>query len=276
MQSWKRFGFVAVAAVFAITGGVAWAKATGSGPPVRPGPMPVSNPEPEDIGGGITESKSVAIAPCRIVDTRLAGGVVAAGSTRTFAVRGSGAKFAAQGGKANGCGVAGAATSVEATITAVGPTGAGFLRAWPTNQSEPTATFLNYSGPNISSTGNLAVCNSLCSGGDLKVQAASHATHVVIDVVGYSVKPLAARIASDGSIVLASRVASVTHDNVGNYHVTFDRNIEKCVPTATVWNTGRVTALIIGAVGARLDLYIEDTASPYPGIDAGFSVVEDC
>src|SRR5437773_6789195 len=43
------------------------------------------------------------VPPCRIIDTRLAGGLIPAGGTRSF--RATGAGFAGQGGIAGSCGV---------------------------------------------------------------------------------------------------------------------------------------------------------------------------
>ena len=42
------------------------------------------------------------LTPCRIIDTRVAGGAIAAGATRDFLVTGT--SFASQGGSATGCG----------------------------------------------------------------------------------------------------------------------------------------------------------------------------
>ena len=50
------------------------------------------------------DSTFVPIAPCRIVDTLLAGGALGNGVTRTFYVGGT-TNFTAQGGKPGGCGI---------------------------------------------------------------------------------------------------------------------------------------------------------------------------
>src|SRR4051812_43544521 len=57
------------------------------------------------------ESKSTPIPPCRIVDTRHAGGKLVAGAPRGFIAAGT-AGFDAQGGAVNGCGVPKAATAI--------------------------------------------------------------------------------------------------------------------------------------------------------------------
>lgn len=83
----------------------------------------------------------VPATPCRVVDTRVAGGQVPANGQRTWQVTGT-TGFAPQGGTA--CGVPTGATAVEATVTAVGPSTTGFLRIWPAGGPVPTATILNY------------------------------------------------------------------------------------------------------------------------------------
>src|SRR4051794_40894311 len=55
------------------------------------------------------ESKFTPIVPCRVVDTRVAGGKLIPGTPRGF-VAANTAGFPAQGGTINGCGVPAAAT----------------------------------------------------------------------------------------------------------------------------------------------------------------------
>lgn len=123
-------------------------------------------------------SKYLPVTPCRIVDTRAAGGALAAGTSRTWQVPGSNG-FAAQGGRSD-CDIPVGSNAVEAAVTAVGPAGTGFLRAWPADVPAPTATFLNYRGSSITNTGALAVSSI----GQLNAKAFSSSTHVVIDVQG--------------------------------------------------------------------------------------------
>src|SRR5580693_987145 len=93
-----------------------------------------------------------AVAPCRLIDTRVMGGPIAAGSTRTFNVAGVGApgSLASQGGDPNGCPIPGfkngfaQVQSVAINLVAVGPSGPGDLIAWPTDESQPNASVVNY------------------------------------------------------------------------------------------------------------------------------------
>lgn len=127
-----------------------------------------------------------SLAPCRLADTRLAGGAFAAAERRTFVVSDlSGVTIGSQGGNPSGCGVGPSPSSVEISITAVGPTGDGFGRAWPGRQALPNATFINYtSGVSVTNTGTVAVNPSLPDE-QLNVQAFGAGTHLVIDVAGY-------------------------------------------------------------------------------------------
>lgn len=197
-----------------------------------------------DLGNGITESKFVPVAPCRIYDTRNGAGrsPIGAGTFRIAKIRGPedfGGQFAAQGGKAGGCGISPDATSVVATFTAVSPAGTGYLRAWPSGSPEPNATLLNYiRGFNPSNTATVTICNVGCGvASDLRMKAFDASTHVVIDVQGYTIKPLSAVVESSGTLQKGSRVVSTSRPFQGQYLVEFDRPVDGCSYTATVDGT---------------------------------------
>jgi hypothetical protein len=130
------------------------------------------------------------VPPCRIVDTRLAGGSLAAGTQRDMRVTGVGLQF--QGGAVAGCGVpVGPATAAVLNFVAVNPTGPGNLRAWAYSTPPvpaPTASILNYTaGQNIANGIVVPLCDvtaTTCPF-DLRVQADTNNTHLVVDVVGY-------------------------------------------------------------------------------------------
>ena len=124
------------------------------------------------------------MSPCRIVDTRQAGGAFSNREIRDYVVAGSGAAFAAQGGLAGGCGIPDGASAVEASVTAVSPAVGGFFRAWPGDESMPNATFMNMSPRvDITNTGSIAVAAS--GSDDLTVRNFGGSSHYVIDVQGY-------------------------------------------------------------------------------------------
>ncbi len=150
----------------------------------------------------------VPLAPCRVIDTRVsgAGGALVAGTPRTFFVRGPTRDYATtpnQGGSPTGCGIPdltsdvspfqNIAKAVAINIVAVGPAGAGDLRAWPANQTAPNASVINYAvdpGPlNIANGVIVPMCDEVtatpCSTGDITFRADVSGTQLVVDVVGY-------------------------------------------------------------------------------------------
>jgi hypothetical protein len=183
-------------------------------------------------GGGITESKFVAITPCRLVDTRLAGGAISAGASRGFVAEG--VDLASQGGKSGGCGIPHSANAIEATITAVSPAGAGFLRVFPGGEPEPVATFLTYANNNIGNMGTFKI--NMDAPLDFTVKVHTHKTQVLVDVFGYYEPPIAAYVGATAALVSekssravsAARATGYTH---GGYNVTFDRNVSSCLYT---------------------------------------------
>jgi hypothetical protein len=111
----------------------------------------------------------VPIVPCRVLDTRGTGALASAASVDITIVGGT-------------CGVPAAATSVEASISAVTPAGNGFARVWPTGTTPPSGTVLNYSaGKGTTNTGAVAIS----AAGKLTLKNFSGPANYVIDVQGY-------------------------------------------------------------------------------------------
>ena len=77
-------------------------------------------------------SRFVAIAPCRLLDTRATTGAIAAGGT--VDVQATGAR----------CNIPSGASAIAGTVTAVSPNGPGFVAIWPTGAPRPDASALNY------------------------------------------------------------------------------------------------------------------------------------
>jgi hypothetical protein len=186
-----------------------------------------------------SEASYVPITPCRIVDTRMGVGddatPIVNGETRPYYVGGT-FGFAPQGGKSGGCGIPVGAVSIAAVMTAVTPTNAGFIRAWPNGQAEPTATILNYGATSNGTGSNLTI--STTGAIALEVKNYGGPTHLVIDVQGYYAKPLAGMISSSGTPYAgSSRIVSSSRAAAGVYDVVFDRNIRYCTATATVYSS---------------------------------------
>jgi len=127
------------------------------------------------------------VTPCRIIDTRIAGGTIAAGTTRSFLVTGT--NYSTQGGRATGCGVPfGPTTAAVVNFVAVNPGGAGNLRVTPFGSPMPLASIINFTaGVNLANGLVVATCNpsSATCTSDITIQADVSATQLVADVQGY-------------------------------------------------------------------------------------------
>jgi hypothetical protein len=153
------------------------------------------------------------VTPCRIIDTRIAGGAITAGATRNFLVTGT--NYSAQGGKATGCGVPyGPTTAAVVNFVAVNPAGAGNLRVTPFDTTMPLASIINFSAKvNLANGLVVATCNpssATCSS-DITIQADVSATQLVADVQGYY-----QRVATGGVGTALLADAAVTAPKIGS------------------------------------------------------------
>ena len=134
------------------------------------------------------------VTPCRIFDTRASQGgtgPIGTNGTKTFAIWGQNT-YSNQGGKSGNCGVtAGSNTAAVAlSMAVVSPSAAGYLTAYPTGETQPTAATMNFN------TGEVVVSNSAIlkvsqTNGNAALSIfASSSTEVIADVVGYYAKPV--------------------------------------------------------------------------------------
>jgi hypothetical protein len=124
----------------------------------------------------------VAIQPCRVVDTRPASAfpagygppIMAANAIRTFGINSS-----------TQCpGIPSAAQAYSLNFTVTETTGGGDVRAWPTGNPPPTPTSVqNWAAAGVT----LANATIIPAGtsGNIDVQVAGSATHLIIDINGY-------------------------------------------------------------------------------------------
>ena len=142
--------------------------------------------DPFELGDPDKDFVYTPVKPCRIVDTRRAGGKILSGFSRGYYVHGSGAQMSAQGGNAAGCtSPRGEPRAVHMDIVAVNSEGSGFLTVWPIGTSRPNASILNYFPGRSDPIANaFTVKTSFAVGLDIGVYAYK-ATHVVADVMGY-------------------------------------------------------------------------------------------
>ncbi|HEY7304495.1 MAG TPA: hypothetical protein VH601_10295 [Bryobacteraceae bacterium] len=143
---------------------------------------------PDALGDIADDLVFTPIPLCRIVDTRNAGGAIAANTTRNFDVDGS--TFVGQGGVNASCGIPfGVAQAVAMTIHVIQPAANGTLRAWRYLSPQPAGTLMNYAaGQALANTAIVPVFPG--AGPDFSVSPSATA-HVVVDVAGYFAAPVA-------------------------------------------------------------------------------------
>lgn len=233
-------GLVVCTAAF---GSAAFAQQTNSGAEAVAPDAPVGIQAYGDLD---TDTVFVPVAPCRIIDTRIGGGIITAGSTRSFRVTGTG--FTAQGGVAGSCGVpVGGASAAFINFVSVNPAGAGDFRITPFGTPIPLASFLNYAqvpGLNVANGIAADICNAPAAcANDFTIQADVSDSHLVADVLGYwKALPPAGRAQAyitrpTGIEATRSRnFTAVAHPSVGVYCLTAAAgiNLAQTTPLVTV------------------------------------------
>jgi hypothetical protein len=127
------------------------------------------------------------ITPCRIVDTRGAGGVIPAATSRVF--KGWAANYTAQGGKADNCGLP-QTTDIAAlavNLLVIVPAAEGWIAAWPVGTTMPLVSNLNYKANDVLANSAILKINQTTA--DFNVYTVA-STHLAVDVTGYYAKPV--------------------------------------------------------------------------------------
>src|SRR5215212_4039573 len=129
------------------------------------------------------------VAPCVVLDTRVAVGAFAANETRTYNITGTGS-LAGQGGSTTGCGVPGfsnniaQAQAVSVNIVLINANTAGHLQAYAADTTTTTSVINFTTGVNIANTTQLALAQT--SGvSDFKIKVNIATAHVLVSVQGY-------------------------------------------------------------------------------------------
>jgi hypothetical protein len=109
------------------------------------------------------------------------------------------------------------------------------------------------------------------------VLAASHSTHVVIDVSGYFVKPMFAMVNSGGSLGVSSRATAATQLTLfpGAYEVDFDRDVSGCAYNATPFDQG-YTAIVEPRSGNVDGVFVYTSNSSGTPVNQTFSLPVTC
>src|SRR5437773_4938685 len=163
-----------------------------------------SGKAPLKLGSTTTDQVFIPIAPCRIVDTRNVGGMIAAGTTRNFYFYASNSSFdwSTQGGAAGAASSTcpgtinpngGAPSAAVVTVTVVSPSAAGNWIIWGGANPIPTISALNWNAGDIDANTTIIPGGGRSSsgpGGPVKDFAVAYngpsgSAHFVADVVGY-------------------------------------------------------------------------------------------
>jgi hypothetical protein len=130
------------------------------------------------------------ITPCRIVDTRNAGGPIGAGQVRSFNAAGQ-SSYSVQGGNPGNCGMqTEAPAAVALNVTAVVPAAAGYATLYPYGGLQPATSSLNYAAGAIVNNAIIAKIPNPASTFDFTLYTFA-ASDYVIDIVGYFAPPRA-------------------------------------------------------------------------------------
>jgi len=144
------------------------------------------------LGDATVDLVYTPITPCRILDTRVAGGAIAGNFSRDFnAVVGSGGNFSSQGGSASDCGaVAAGQAAVVINVTAVTPTAAGYATVYPFGAARPLAASVNYIAGDIVNNTVVTKLPSPLTTKDFTIYTFATSDYVA-DIVGYYSAPQA-------------------------------------------------------------------------------------
>jgi hypothetical protein len=163
----------------------------GAGAPRLAAQEPPADAVAAAVGDSARDLVFTPVPRCRVIDTRLAGGRLAAGVPRHFDVAGA---LTGQGGAADCLVPFGPATVVVLNLVAVQPDGPGTLTAWPFGAAMPTANVISFAGRRALGGGvhdanevSVPLCDPALASCtfDLTLQANGSDTHVVADVAGY-------------------------------------------------------------------------------------------
>lgn len=164
------------------------------------------------LGDPGTDLVYVPVTPCRVIDTRLAGGVITDAGTRDFDIA-SVTDYTAQGGAATNCGVGNVSGVAAAVInfTTVSPILAGYVTAYPFGGTQPLAATVNYAAGEISGNLSIVPLDSSPAGSDISVFSFAQ-THLVGDIVGYFIAPQATALQCTSTFVTQNVAANGVFD----------------------------------------------------------------
>jgi hypothetical protein len=147
---------------------------------------------PKALGTAGSDLVFTPLNPCRIIDTRLVGGPIAATATRSFKAN-TATDFTAQGGAATNCGLPTNASAISVKIVSEFPAATGYFTAYPFNEVRPLASSLNYAGGSTTSDqSTIRLCRPGCTS-EFNVYSDAQST-LIVDVDGYYMEPEATQL----------------------------------------------------------------------------------
>lgn len=220
------------------------------------------------------ETVYVPITSCRIVDTRAPGlGKLGSGTSKNYYVEGAFSFFGYQGGSSVGCGIPYYASAVTGFVSAVSPSGNGFITS-KAYTSSAASTVVNYvAGQSITVGATLPIYKFFSYG--LTLTNYGGPTHVTIDVTGYFVPQVEATVASDGTLNYSSGPVYYSEKiGTGHYRVwVTGRDISKCAFNVTGYYAYSTWAQIGSASYVDVYSYWAPSAAYF---DMPFSITGTC
>jgi len=147
-------------------------------------------PVPKYLGDTMDDLTYTPVTPCRLADTRVAGGPLSPRAARAFSATQT-SLIAAAGGNPVGCSIPTGPTGLALTLTVVLPPQVGNLVAYADGGPVPLASALNFlAGQIIANTTVVPSTSTLGLNFDI-FNNSDGATDVVVDIVGYFYAPQA-------------------------------------------------------------------------------------
>jgi len=208
------------------------------------------------LGDSTQDLVFTPVPPCRLFDTRVAGGVLPAAGSREFFTYGT-TDIANQGGNPAGCASPRGEPRAVHINLAVIPQGAlGNARVYPADVATPTAAFVTFNATDV--TSNAGTVRTQFAPGLPEIEVyVSASSHLVGDVMGYyySVDDMSQYFLS---IFLnqTSFNATASYAKIFDY-LTFTKASDASVVEVTM-NTRAYSGVFAGAVGVQYQLRIDD------------------
>ena len=163
------------------------------------------------LGALTSDLTYTPITPCRIIDTRVAGGVIPANSERSFKGVNS-ANFTAQGGSATDCGTLGlSASALVLNVTVVTPGQAGFTTVYPFGVTRPLAASVNYTAGAVVNNSVVTPIPNPLQANDFTIYTFGQ-SHYVVDIVGYFAPAQATQLECTETFTSTNVAANATFD----------------------------------------------------------------